>query len=118
MMNELTLGGVDFYGMSGRTYRLKKLSDKAAWPPANAVFLFVARDGFGWRAIDAAALGPREDFSLFVRWRQARRHGATAVFVKVIENPKDRADTLLDLKAALEPVVSQPQAFSEWATAA
>ena len=118
MITDLIFGGVDFYGMSGRTYRFRKLAEKEAWPPANTVFLFVVRDEFGWRVIDAAALGGREDFSLFVRWRQARRHGATHVFAMAEDNPAARHAALEDLRAALDPVISRPVAFSEWAAAA
>ena len=96
------IGVVNFCGSSGRSYGFQSACSDA-WLEESGVILFAAPDGPGWRAICVAEQGGA-DRSAVSRWKQARRFGATSVFVHRQPNGPQRQAGARDLSTGLDPV--------------
>lgn len=95
-----------FCGASGSSHRFQRMSQDA-WPEAAAVVLFAAPEGRAWRAIAVDQQGGEcDEIGVFWRWREARRFGATTVFVLLESDLAVRRAVVRDLCAGLEPVVT------------
>ncbi len=96
---------VNFCGRSGDSYRFERIGVDQDWVKVPGLVLFAAPDGRGWRVIRVGDQGGVDgDIGAFCRWREARRYGATAVFVRADTDIARRRQHATDLDAGLEPV--------------
>lgn len=103
------MSGVDssanFCGASGASYRFEQVRMDQDWARMAGVVLFAAPEGRGWRVIAVGDQGGVDgDIGAFWRWREARRYGATSVFVKRNADFAARRIEAADLSAGLDPV--------------
>lgn len=98
-------GAVNFCGYSGGSFQFTKVEQDSDWARMPGVVLFAAPEGRSWRIISVAAQsGAVGDVSAFWRWREARRYGATAIFVRRERDVARRDMAVSDLNAGLDPV--------------
>ncbi|MBI1361445.1 MAG: hypothetical protein GC155_14300 [Alphaproteobacteria bacterium] len=98
---------VNFCGRSGDSYRFERMGVDQDWVKVPGLVLFAAPEGRGWRVIRVGDQGGVDgDIGAFCRWREARRYGATAVFVRPDTDISRRRQHVADLNAGLEPVCS------------
>ena len=101
------IGAVNFCGRSGTSYAFEQISVEQDWAKIAGVVLFAASEGRGWRVIRVGDQGGVDgDIGAFWRWREARRFGATAVFVRRDKDFVHRRAEAADLDAGLDPVCS------------
>lgn len=99
-------GAVNFCGASGASYKFEQVGMDQDWARKAAVVLFAAPEGKGWRVISVGDQGGVDgDIAAFWRWREARRYGATAVFVRRNADFQERRREAADLQQGLDPVV-------------
>ncbi len=99
---------VNFSGLSGESFKFERVGVEADWAQTPGVVLFAAPEGRGWRVIRVAEQGGTEgDIGTFWRWREARRYGATTVFVRSVKSVSERRDLAADLSAGLDPVFAE-----------
>lgn len=95
----------NFCGLEGKSYRFERVGAETDWAKIAGVILFAAADGLSWRIIRVAEQGGVSgDIAAFWRWRDARRYGATAVFVRRDVDIQNRRLVAADLTAGLQPV--------------
>ncbi len=100
-----TDGAVNFCGASGESYRFEQVRMDQDWARMAGVVLFAASEGKTWRVISVGDQGGVEgDIGAFWRWREARRYGATAVFVRRNTDISARRKEAADLAEGLDPV--------------
>ena len=76
-------GAVNFCGAQGASYKFERFGAEQDWAKVPGVVLFAAPEGKSWRIIRVADQGGVEgDVATFWRWREARRYGATAIFIR------------------------------------
>lgn len=98
-------GAANFCGASGSSYKFEQVGVEQDWARMPGVVLFAAPDGRAWRVIAVGDQGGVEgDIGAFWRWREARRYGATAVFVRRNADFSARRLEAVDLAAGLDPV--------------
>lgn len=96
---------VNFCGASGASYGFERIGVEQDWARVAGVVLFAAAEGRSWRVIRVGDQGGVDgDIGAFWRWRDARRYGATAVFVLRNADVADRRRQTADLAAGLDPV--------------
>ncbi len=101
------IGAVNFCGRSGNSYAFEQVGVEQDWVKIAGVVLFAAAEGRGWRVIRVGDQGGVEgDIGAFWRWREARRFGATAVFVRRDKDIAHRRAEAADLNEGLDPVCS------------
>jgi hypothetical protein len=99
------IGAVNFCGRSGDSYKFESVGVDKDWVKMAGVVLFAAPEGRGWRVIAVSDQGGVDgDIQAFWRWREARRYGATAVFVRRDGDITRRRQEAADLNAGLDPV--------------
>ena len=104
-MNTLTNGAVNFCGATGASYSFSRMGAEQDWAKIPGVVLFAAPEGKGWRVIRVADQGGTEgDVATFWRWREARRYGATAIFIRRTVDITVRRREAADLNEGLDPV--------------
>lgn len=104
-MNTLINGVANFCGANGASYRFERMGAEADWAKVPGVVLFAAPEGKGWRVIRVADQGGTEgDVATFWRWREARRYGATAIFIRRNMDIVARRREAADLAQGLDPV--------------
>ena len=97
----------NFCGESGESYRFERVSTEADWARIAGVIIFAAPEGHFWRVIRVGEQGGVSgDINAFWRWREARRYGASAVFVRRDADFVTRRADAADLSAGLDPLVS------------
>jgi hypothetical protein len=95
----------NFCGASGASYKFERIGMSEDWVRMAGVVLFAAPEGRGWRIISVGDQGGVDgDIRAFWRWREARRYGATAVFMHRNADFAVRRRECADLVAGLEPV--------------
>lgn len=105
---------VNFCGAQGASYKFERYAAEDDWAKIPGVVLFAAPEGKSWRIIRVADQGGVEgDVATFWRWREARRYGATAIFVRRNTDITSRRQEVGDLEDGLDPVFA---AGSELAT--
>ncbi len=98
-------GAVNFCGYSGGSFQFTKVGEDSDWVRAPGIVLFAAPEGRSWRIISVAAQsGAEGDVGAFWRWREARRYGATTVFIRRERDSARRQMAVADLNAGLDPV--------------
>lgn len=98
-------GAANFCGASGSSYKFEQVGADKDWARMPAVVLFAAPEGRAWRVISVGDQGGVDgDIGAFWRWREARRYGATAVFVRRNADFGARRVEAADLAAGLDPV--------------
>jgi hypothetical protein len=98
-------GSVTFCGVNGQSYAFERFSVETDWAKVPGVVLFASQEGSTWRIIRVAEQGGTEgDVATFWRWREARRYGATAVFIYRSPDVKVRRAQAADLAQGLDPV--------------
>jgi hypothetical protein len=98
-------GTANFCGANGGPYKFERFGADQDWAKIAGVVLFAAPDGKSWRIIRVADHGGMEtDVATFWRWREARRYGATAIFVRPNADVKSRRMEAADLALGLDPV--------------
>lgn len=98
-------GTANFCGTSGVSYQFERMGMEQDWAKVAGVVLFAAPDGKAWRVIRVGDQGGVDgDLNAFWRWREARRYGATAVFVRRNADIASRRREAADLEAGLDPV--------------
>jgi hypothetical protein len=98
-------GTANFCGASGVSYQFERMGMEQDWAKVAGVILFAAPDGKAWRVIRVGDQGGVDgDLNAFWRWREARRYGATAVFVRRNSDFASRRREAADLEAGLDPV--------------
>ena len=103
--------GMSFVGGSGRSYRFAEVAEDSDWAAEAGVAVFAARGAYGWILVRAADLrGRADDLSAIWAWREARRYGASAVFLARSPSAADRAALLADLQAGMRPILSSAAA--------
>jgi hypothetical protein len=104
-MQAMSIGVVNFCGATGASYSFVRMSAEQDWAKVPGVVLFAAPDGRGWRVIRVADQGGSEgDVATFWRWREARRFGASVIFVRRTADIQARRREAADLAAGLDPV--------------
>lgn len=99
------IGAVNFCGRSGMSYSFEHVGVDRDWAKIAGVILFAAPEGRGWRVIRVGDQGGVDgDIGAFWRWREARRFGATAVFVRPDRDIAHRRAEAADLSDGLDPV--------------
>jgi hypothetical protein len=97
---------VNFSGVSGESYRFEMIGADQDWAKIAGVVLFAAPEGRGWRVIRVGEQGGVDgDIGAFWRWREARRYGATAIFMRRDKDIARRRREAEDLSRGLDPVV-------------
>lgn len=97
-------GTANFCGTSGVSYQFERMGMEQDWAKVAGVVLFAAPDGKAWRVIRVGDQGGVDgDLNAFWRWREARRYGATAVFVRRNSDIASRRREAADLEG-LDPV--------------
>lgn len=100
-------GAVNFCGANGQSYKFERFGVEQDWAKVAGVVLFAAPEGMSWRIIRVAEQGGTEgDVATFWRWREARRYGATAIFIHRNVDVKSRRAEAADLALCLDPVVA------------
>ena len=98
-------GAANFCGVSGESYQFERMAMDQDWARIAGVVLFAAPEGKAWRVIRVGDQGGvTGDIGAFWRWREARRYGATAVFVRRCPDFTKRRVEAADLEAGLDPV--------------
>jgi len=98
-------GAVNFCGAHGQSYRFERFGAEQDWAKVAGVVLFAAPEGMSWRIISVSDQGGTEgDVATFWRWREARRYGATAIFIRRNADVKGRRAEASDLARGLDPV--------------
>lgn len=98
-------GYVNFCGANGASYKFEQFGADQDWAKIAGVVLFAAPEGKSWRVIRVADQGGVEgDVATFWRWREARRYGATAIFIRRNADVKSRRAEAADLATGLDPV--------------
>ncbi|MBK8840286.1 MAG: hypothetical protein IPO30_16730 [Hyphomonadaceae bacterium] len=98
-------GLVNFCGANGNSYKFERFGADQDWAKVAGVVLFAAPEGKSWRIIRVADQGGVEgDVATFWRWREARRYGATAIFIRRNADIKARRLEAADLADGLDPV--------------
>ncbi len=98
-------GAVIFCGADGQGYRFERFAAEQDWAKIAGIVLFAAPEGMSWRIISVSDQGGTEgDVAIFWRWREARRYGATAIFIRRNPDVKARRAEAADLARCLEPV--------------
>jgi hypothetical protein len=98
-------GTENFHGANGQSYRFERFGAEQDWAKVPGVVLFAAPEGMSWRVIRVADQGGTEgDVATFWRWREARRYGATAIFIRRNVDVKARRAEAADLACSLDPV--------------
>ncbi len=96
---------VNFCGASGASYKFERFGAEEEWARVAGVVLFAAPEGKSWRIIRVADQGGVEgDLVTFWRWRDARRYGATAIFIRRNADIPGRRREAADLACGLDPV--------------
>lgn len=73
----------NFSGASGESYQFERTTADMDWVRIPGVVIFAAQDGFSVRVIGVCEHGGKEsDVGVLWRWREARRFGATSVFIR------------------------------------
>jgi len=104
-MSALNNGTANFCGANGASYQFTRMGAEQDWAKVPGVVLFAAPEGKGWRVIRVADQGGTEgDVSTFWRWREARRYGATAIFIRRNMDITARRREAADLANGLDPV--------------
>jgi hypothetical protein len=99
---------INLCGRSGRRFQFSRMPSESELGKQPAVVVFAAREGRGWRVIKVAAQsGVDGDVGIFWRWREARRFGATDVFLHPVKDAGERRALALRLEAELEPACPQ-----------
>ena len=99
------IGEVNFCGRSGESYRFEPVGVDQDWVKLAGLVLFAAPEGKGWRVIRVGDQGGVDgDIGAFWRWREARRYGATAIFIRRDADYVRRRAEAADLRDGLEPV--------------
>jgi hypothetical protein len=95
----------NFCGASGVSYQFERMGMEQDWAKVAGVILFAAPEGRAWRIIRVGDQGGVDgDLNAFWRWREARRYGATAVFVRRNSDIAVRRLEAADLEIGLDPV--------------
>lgn len=98
-------GAVNFCGAQGASYKFERFGAEQDWAKVAGVVLFAAPEGKSWRIIRVADQGGVEgDVATFWRWREARRYGATAIFIRRNADIVTRRREAADLATGLDPV--------------
>lgn len=98
-------GAVNFCGASGASYQFERMGMDQDWAKIAGVVLFAAAEGRSWRIIRVGDQGGVSgDINAFWRWREARRYGATTVFVRRNSDIAKRRAEVADLEHGLDPV--------------
>jgi hypothetical protein len=98
-------GAVNFCGANGGSYKFERFGAEQDWAKVPGVVLFAAPEGKSWRIIRVADQGGVEsDVATFWRWREARRYGATAIFIRRNADVAGRRREAADLATGLDPV--------------
>lgn len=98
-------GAVNFCGADGKSYAFEQVRMDQDWARIAGVVLFAAREGSSWRIISVGDQGGVDgDIGAFWRWREARRYGATHVFIRRNGDFQARRREAADLAAGLDPV--------------
>ena len=101
-------GAANFCGASGASYRFERMGVEQDWAKVAGVVLFAAAEGRSWRIIRVGDQGGVDgDINAFWRWREARRYGATAVFVRPCSDIAWRRAMVADLDQGLDPVFAR-----------
>ncbi|HVY89984.1 MAG TPA: hypothetical protein VG942_14035 [Hyphomonadaceae bacterium] len=105
---------VNFCGASGASYQFERIGADQDWAKIAGVVLFAAAEGRSWRIIRVGDQGGVEgDLSTFWRWREARRYGATAIFVRRKREIVERRREAADLASGLDPVFAAGSELSK-----
>lgn len=94
---------VNFCGASGQSYQFQRVkTDSETVISMPGIIIFAAADG---RVIKLAEqVGRAEDLGAIWRWCEARRYGATQMFVRRHRNAQVRQAEIEDLELGLNPV--------------
>jgi hypothetical protein len=99
---------VNFCGASGASYRFERMGVDQDWAKVAGVVLFAFAEGSAWRVVRVGDQGGVSgDINAFWRWREARRYGATAVFVRRCNDVAQRRREATDLEQGLDPVFAE-----------
>ena len=97
---------VNFCGASGVSYQFERMGMEQDWAKVAGVVLFAAPEGKIWRIIRVGDQGGVDgDLNAFWRWREARRYGATAVFIHHNSDIASRRHETADLEQGLDPLL-------------
>ena len=109
-------GAVNFCGASGASYQFERIGMDQDWAKVAGVVLFAAAEGRTWRIIRVGDQGGvMGDINAFWRWREARRYGATTVFVRRNSDIAKRRAEVADLEQGLDPVCASNSEFDRMA---
>ncbi|GGB63738.1 MULTISPECIES: hypothetical protein [Henriciella] len=96
---------VNFRGRSGRLVAFTRMASDSAWARHAGVALFASRDTYGWRIVRMVEMtGRMHDVQPFWAELDAKRYGASAIFVHDETDFEVRRALMSDLEAGLSPV--------------
>lgn len=97
---------VNFRGASGTAHAFTRTAKDAPWARVPGVAIFAAPDTYGWRVIRVVELTGREhDVRPVWALADAERYGASAVFISMQMDARDRRRMVSDIEMGLSPVV-------------
>ena len=97
---------VSFCGASGTAHSFTRVAKDSPWARVPGVAIFAAPDTYGWRVIRVVELTGREhDVRPVWALADAERYGASAVFVSMQMDARDRRRTMSDIETGLSPVL-------------
>ena len=90
---------VSFRGRSGKAWSFQRVPKDAAWARSHGAVIFAAPDSFGWRIIRVMELtGRPHDLQPIWALAEAERYGASAVFLALEFDARERKRLVADIK--------------------
>ncbi|HAE25768.1 hypothetical protein HAD_06685 [Hyphomonas adhaerens MHS-3] len=110
---------VSFRGRSGKAWDFQRVPKDAAWARSPGAVIFAAPDSYGWRIIRVMELtGRPHDLQPIWALAEAERYGATAVFLALEFDARERKCLVADIEEGFSPVCLNPRDMAEAPVAA
>jgi len=105
---------VSFRGRSGKAWDFQRVPKDAAWARSPGAVIFAAPDSFGWRIIRVMELtGRPHDLQPIWALAEAERYGASAVFLALEFDARERKRMVADIEEGFSPVFLSPREVPE-----
>lgn len=105
---------VSFRGRSGKAWDFQRVPKDAAWARSPGAVIFAAPDSFGWRIIRVMELtGRPHDLQPIWALAEAERYGASAVFLALEFDARERKRLVADIEEGFSPVCLSPRDMPE-----
>lgn len=96
---------VSFRGRSGKAWDFQRVPKDAPWARSPGAVIFAAPDSYGWRIIRIMQLtGRPHDLQPIWALAEAERYGASAVFLALEFDERERKRMVADIEEGFSPV--------------